>query len=149
MARTPRQQQILAALEKSGKIAIADLAETFEVSDETIRRDLKILSAEGSVEKYHGGVRLSIPRAEPPFDHRLYDATDEKSAIATLAVSCGMVIGSGESDGSRLTSASMIGGKSVPALAKRKSTPFAFRPIRTDSAPFCGNRLSASFFVLN
>ncbi len=87
MARTPRQQQILAALEKSGKIAIADLAETFEVSDETIRRDLKILSAEGSVEKYHGGVRLSIPRAEPPFDHRLYDATDEKSAIATLAVS--------------------------------------------------------------
>lgn len=86
MAPTLRQQQILAALEVRGKAAIVELAEQFEVSDETIRRDVKALSAEGVVEKFHGGVRLPLPRSELPFERRLREATSAKMAIAARAV---------------------------------------------------------------
>ena len=51
MTRSHRQNQILALLEARGKAAITFLAEEFDVSDETIRRDMKSLSAEGLVEK--------------------------------------------------------------------------------------------------
>ncbi|MCA0922843.1 DeoR/GlpR family DNA-binding transcription regulator [Pseudooceanicola nanhaiensis] len=82
MARSHRQEQILAHLGARGKAAINFLAEEFEVSDETIRRDLKSLSAEGLVEKFHGGVRLSLPRTEPPFERRLHENAAAKAAIA-------------------------------------------------------------------
>jgi len=87
MTRTTRQQQILALLEDRRKAAITYLAEQFDVSDETIRRDLKVLSEEGIVEKFHGGVRLSMPRTEPPFERRLREATEAKTAIAARAAS--------------------------------------------------------------
>lgn len=87
MAPTWRQQQILAALEARGKAAITELAEQFEVSDETIRRDVKVLSADGIVEKFHGGVRLPMPRTEAPFERRLRESTLAKAAIAARAVS--------------------------------------------------------------
>ncbi|MGI3163549.1 DeoR/GlpR family DNA-binding transcription regulator [Pseudooceanicola sp. 200-1SW] len=82
MARSHRQEQILALLKARGKAAITFLAEEFDVSDETIRRDMKSLSAEGLVEKFHGGVRLSMPRTEPPFERRLSENAAAKAAIA-------------------------------------------------------------------
>ena len=82
MSLSRRQEQILALLKARGKAAITFLAEEFEVSDETIRRDLKILSADGLVEKFHGGGRLSIPRTEPPFARRLSENAASKAAIA-------------------------------------------------------------------
>ena len=85
MARSLRQQHILTLLEERGKAAITYLAEQFEVSDETIRRDLKALSVDGKVEKFHGGVRLLMPRTEPPFERRLREATEAKKAIAVRA----------------------------------------------------------------
>lgn len=85
MALTVRQTQILALLKIKGKAAIMELAETFEVSDETIRRDLKGPTADGIVEKFHGGVRLSIPRTEPPFDRRLREEVEAKTRIAARA----------------------------------------------------------------
>lgn len=85
MARSLRQQQILTLLEERGKAAITYLAEQFDVSDETIRRDLKVLSTDGNVEKFHGGVRLSMPRSEPPFERRLREEIEAKTAIAMRA----------------------------------------------------------------
>ncbi|AML53099.1 DeoR/GlpR family DNA-binding transcription regulator [Falsihalocynthiibacter arcticus] len=85
MVRSHRQEQILALLGARGKAAISYLADEFEVSDETIRRDLKALSEAGSVEKFHGGVRLPLPRAEASFDRRLSENSAAKAAIATRA----------------------------------------------------------------
>lgn len=85
MAPTTRQQQILSLLEAQGIAAISEIAEKFDVSDETIRRDLKVLSADGIVEKFHGGVRLSQSSAEPPFERRLNEAADAKAKIAARA----------------------------------------------------------------
>lgn len=85
MTPTPRQAEILAVLKMRGKAAISELAELLEVSDETVRRDLKGLSADGLVEKFHGGVRLSISRTEPPFERRLRDQVEAKRRIARRA----------------------------------------------------------------
>lgn len=85
MIRSLRQQQILNLLETRGNAAITYLAEQFDVSDETIRRDLKVLSEEGNVEKFHGGVRLAQLRSEPPFERRLREATAAKTSIARKA----------------------------------------------------------------
>ncbi|WP_283192699.1 DeoR/GlpR family DNA-binding transcription regulator [Rhizobium sp. AN80A] len=82
-----RQQQILDLLGIRGRASITELAEHCDVSDETIRRDLKILSADGVVEKFHGGVRMSTPRTEPPFDRRLREQVDAKSRIGVRAAS--------------------------------------------------------------
>ncbi|MDK3016479.1 DeoR/GlpR family DNA-binding transcription regulator [Pseudodonghicola flavimaris] len=87
MARSHRQDQILALLKARGKAAITFLAEEFDVSDETIRRDLKSLSGDGLVEKFHGGVRLSMPRSEPPFERRLSENAAAKAAIAARTAS--------------------------------------------------------------
>ena len=84
MARSLRQQQILTLLEERGKAAITYLAEQFDVSDETIRRDLKVLSTDGNVEKFHGGVRLSMPRSEAPFERRLREEIEAKTSIAKI-----------------------------------------------------------------
>ena len=85
MTLTLRQQQILGLLGIRGRASIIELAEHCEVSDETIRRDLKVLSAEGAVEKFHGGVRISGPRTEPPFDRRMREQVEAKSMIGARA----------------------------------------------------------------
>ena len=53
---TPRQRSILAELERRGFISTMDLAETFSVSDMTVRRDTRELSQRGLVRVVHGGV---------------------------------------------------------------------------------------------
>lgn len=82
-----RQQQILDLLGIHGRASITELAEHCDVSDETIRRDLKVLSSDGIVEKFHGGVRMSTPRTEPPFERRLREQVDAKSRIGARAAS--------------------------------------------------------------
>lgn len=85
MRPSARQQRLLALLGDVGKASIVDLAARLEVSDETIRRDLRALATDGLVEKYHGGVRLAAPRTEAPFERRLRAQTRAKAAIAAAA----------------------------------------------------------------
>lgn len=84
MTLNNRQREILAVLEASGSRSIMDLAQHFRVSDETIRRDLRVLSTGGLVEKFHGHVRLSEQKAEAPFERRLKEMTAAKTAIAAV-----------------------------------------------------------------
>lgn len=44
MLATERQNQILALIEERGSVRTVDLAAEFEVTDETIRRDLQALA---------------------------------------------------------------------------------------------------------
>ena len=57
-------------------------------------------------------------------------------AIATAAVSCGIVTGSGASSPS-CARASITGGKSVPALANSQRTPQSASAPSIASAPVC------------
>ena len=55
MLATERQQKIIGILQKSGAVTTANLVETFDVSVETIRRDLLFLEQQGSLSRVHGG----------------------------------------------------------------------------------------------
>ena len=50
-----RQKKILEQIEQRGSINVLELAEAFDVSDMTIRRDLNELEKIGLVRRTHGG----------------------------------------------------------------------------------------------
>jgi len=63
-----RQQEIAQALRESGRVEVAALAAHYVVSEDTIRRDLRLLASHGLVQKTHGGAvalhATAIPAAE-------------------------------------------------------------------------------------
>jgi DeoR family transcriptional regulator, glycerol-3-phosphate regulon repressor len=82
MFSTQRQSEILRLVRARQTCTVTELAEAFEVSDETIRRDLKPLIAEGVLIKVHGGVMLPERLDEPPFQRRLEENLAAKRAMA-------------------------------------------------------------------
>src|SRR5664279_1174593 len=50
-----RQQHIEGQLAEAGRVAVIELARTFDVSSETVRRDLDQLEARGVLRRVHGG----------------------------------------------------------------------------------------------
>lgn len=85
MIQADRIAAILSALEKDGSCSIGSLAERFDVSEETIRRDVRQLESNGRVIKVHGGVTLPAMRLEAPYRRRLREQLDAKRTIARLA----------------------------------------------------------------
>ncbi len=55
MLATERQQKIINILQKSGAVTTAGLMKAFDVSVETIRRDLLLLEQQGRLSRVHGG----------------------------------------------------------------------------------------------
>lgn len=82
-----RQQEILRLARESGRVDVLSLAEAFQVTAETVRRDLKALDRAGLVRRVHGG---AIPAGrldfEPDLAERDAVATDEKQRIARAAL---------------------------------------------------------------
>ncbi|WP_146810632.1 DeoR/GlpR family DNA-binding transcription regulator, partial [Aneurinibacillus danicus] len=83
-----RKRTILKKLVTEEKIYVPDLAETLNVSSETIRRDLDRLEKEGKLKKVYGGAILAnADRLEPPFAQKTIINQAEKRAIAKQAAS--------------------------------------------------------------
>jgi DeoR/GlpR family transcriptional regulator of sugar metabolism len=55
MLTTHRKKLLLARLASEGQLIVKDLAVEIEISEDTIRRDLRELAAEGSLQRVHGG----------------------------------------------------------------------------------------------
>jgi DeoR family glycerol-3-phosphate regulon repressor len=85
MRRQDRQEQLLRTLEAQRNCGIGDLAAQLGVSEETVRRDVKELEAQGKVHKLHGAVRLPDNAFETPFDTRINEQFAAKAAIAQAA----------------------------------------------------------------
>jgi len=80
-----RQNEILASVKSRGACSIVELAAQLQVSDETIRRNIKPLVRQGLIEKVHGGVVLSQNQEpEPPFEKRMNERVEEKKLISAL-----------------------------------------------------------------
>ena len=88
MYATERHTAIAAELQSAGRVSVADLAEHFDVTTETVRRDLDLLETAGVLRRVHGGavpvgrssvVELSV--AEREGQHGT-----AKSAIARAAM---------------------------------------------------------------
>ena len=80
-----RETEILEALRRAGYCRTQDLARRLDVSEETIRRNVKRLADRGLVTRVHGGVELRDTGAEVPFNHRMQDNTAAKTRIAAAA----------------------------------------------------------------
>ncbi|MFD5494813.1 DeoR/GlpR family DNA-binding transcription regulator [Streptomyces sp. NPDC001812] len=82
-----RQQEILRLARDGGRVDVVSLAEHFQVTAETIRRDLKSLDRAGLVRRVHGGA-IPVGRFdfEPDLAERETTAADEKARIAKAAL---------------------------------------------------------------
>src|SRR3954469_20722783 len=82
-----RQQEILRLARDGGRVDVVSLAEEFQVTAETIRRDLKALDRAGLIRRVHGG---AIPAGrldfEPDLSERESTAAGEKDRIARAAL---------------------------------------------------------------
>jgi DeoR family fructose operon transcriptional repressor len=84
-----RQEQILLRVKSSGRVLVKDLAEDFQVSIDTIRRDLTAMEENGLLKRTHGGaVPLSKVRRFPIDERIRYsEGTEHQNAVARLAAS--------------------------------------------------------------
>ena len=82
-----RKADLAAYVSTHGQVTVAMLAERFQVSIDTVRRDLDQLDREGMLVRTHGGaVSISdVPRNDRGLDVRLRMQTEEKESIARLA----------------------------------------------------------------
>lgn len=84
-----RQQLIAEQVVRATRVSVADLAEQFQVTTETVRRDLESLDRRGVLRRVHGGAvvadRLSL--VEPGIPEREASYATQKDAIARAALS--------------------------------------------------------------
>jgi len=82
-----RRELIMSKLYRYKKVHVADLANDFAVSEETIRRDLEKLDKEGIAKKSYGGAILNVHTNEDPsYSHRHTVNLEAKRALAAHAV---------------------------------------------------------------
>ena len=90
-----RRGEILQKLMMDGKVVVNELAEKYEVTEETIRRDLEKLESEGYAKKTYGGaVRNDNMTSELPYTVRKQTNVGGKKYIAEII---GSLISDGDS----------------------------------------------------
>jgi DeoR family transcriptional regulator, glycerol-3-phosphate regulon repressor len=82
---TSRQSEIIALARTSGRVTVEDLARRFEVSSQTIRKDLNELCDRRVLSRVHGGAIVASGVENLAYDARRLVATDEKKAIGSAA----------------------------------------------------------------
>jgi DeoR/GlpR family transcriptional regulator of sugar metabolism len=83
MLKEERQQAILEWLRLEGKVVVTTLMGRFNVSEDTVRRDLNDLAELGMLQRVHGG---ALPRSpSPPYEQRVQEASTTKKALAEAA----------------------------------------------------------------
>jgi DeoR/GlpR family transcriptional regulator of sugar metabolism len=90
MLTRQRKELLLARLKQDGQIVAKSLSEELDLSEDTIRRDLRELAAEGLLQRVHGGAlplapSLPVSPAMGDFSQRQRISSDAKSAIARAA----------------------------------------------------------------
>lgn len=85
--QSQRQQEIAALTIEAGRVEVADLAQRFGVTTETIRRDLSELQSRRVLRRVHGGATAWETAAfEPLLSKRGDQQSEEKRRIAVAAL---------------------------------------------------------------
>lgn len=86
-ALTDRQRKILAAVEAQGFVTIEGLADAFQVSAQTVRRDIIALDAARLLQRFHGGAGIGADNTAVRLGHyhKRTIAADAKQVIARRA----------------------------------------------------------------
>ena len=86
MKQIPRQEQIIALVQKQGYVSTDQLVEKFNVSPQTIRRDLNELADENKIRRYHGGATIPLSSENSSYSARKSMNLNEKDIIADEVV---------------------------------------------------------------
>lgn len=83
-----RQHAIATLVMSKGRASVAELAQTYDVTTETVRRDLAVLDKAGVLRRVHGGAvpARTLHLVEPGVGERETTRAQQKDAIATAAV---------------------------------------------------------------
>ncbi|MGB9101957.1 MAG: DeoR/GlpR family DNA-binding transcription regulator, partial [Stenotrophomonas indicatrix] len=89
-----RTQLILQELRQQGRVVAAELARRYAVSEDSIRRDLRELAAQGLCQRVYGGAVLPAPKAVPLRERMTQDRTgkDELAARVCTLLQPGQVL---------------------------------------------------------
>ncbi|MFI9831019.1 DeoR/GlpR family DNA-binding transcription regulator [Streptomyces sp. NPDC051913] len=84
MLAAERREHLLDLLARTGKIVAKDVAADLGISEDSVRRDLRDLAAEGLCQRVYGGA-LPVSPAVADYDARQTVAPDGKRKVASLA----------------------------------------------------------------
>lgn len=82
--KVQRREAIVQLVQEKGSVSLDELCNLFQVSKNTIRRDIHYLSEKQLLEKVYGGV-IAAEDELVPFPNRSVKATSEKEKIGQLA----------------------------------------------------------------
>ena len=82
-----RHEQIISLIKSSGFATVDEMANKFNVTPQTIRRDINLLDEKGLIARYHGGAGLSITTENVDYRHRKELLLNEKYKIAKKVAS--------------------------------------------------------------
>ncbi len=80
-----RREEIRRIILRHESVRVTDLAQTLNVTPETIRGDLTFLEEKGFLYRSRGTASLRLSGAEPPMELRMRENTDAKKAISEAA----------------------------------------------------------------
>ncbi len=81
-----RRQRVLDLVSERGFVALTDLAQTIDVSESTLRRDLDYWHKQGLLRRTHGGaIFVGDAATLPALEERSASQLDEKRAVARTA----------------------------------------------------------------
>lgn len=81
MIFSKRQKQILALIEREGRVRVEGLAADFDTTPQTIRKDLQRLAEEHRIVRFHGGAALLAGTEYVNFEARRVVSSPQKNAI--------------------------------------------------------------------
>jgi DeoR family transcriptional regulator of aga operon len=91
MLNEERQREIIEILNREGRVLVIDLAQQFQTSQVTIRKDLEILQAQGRIHRTHGG---ALPIREGVLEDRTLlekEKLHRKEKMQIAVAAAGMV----------------------------------------------------------
>jgi DeoR/GlpR family transcriptional regulator of sugar metabolism len=115
MLTSERKSLIADRVRQEGRLVAKSFAEELGLSEDTIRRDLREMAAEGLLARVHGGA-LPLQPSLPDFTARKAVATDEKRKLGRLAAS---LVGKGQT-------VFLDGGTTNAEIARALPREFAF-----------------------
>jgi DeoR family transcriptional regulator, glycerol-3-phosphate regulon repressor len=80
-----RQNEILDVLAQHGYVAIEEMVAAFNVTPQTLRRDLQVLSDRGLLRRHHGGASANLSTINADYGQRHVELEAEKASIGRAA----------------------------------------------------------------
>ena len=82
-----RYEKIIELLEKKGRVTVKELSQTFNVTEDCIRKDLRELENRGNLKRVYGGAMIQRNHSDiKPLDERKNINIDAKRSAALRAV---------------------------------------------------------------